>query len=271
MSPYTYPAQAPGIIKLDIPALTSSKYQQRQVLMATISCTMEPKVNGSHCSILRLPEEVLSAILGLVVAKEPTFGSILPKTAIRLSNTCQRFRNTLLPDIYSTFRIPRKPLPESNEQTEELENSTYRLHKMLRDNPELRRYCKTVWIDFGGPCSSSRTLVHPELFSQIISDVFNWFGNTKQLKIEGEYKTDRDWYSYYLVALISTALRSFPKLTTLCVQGTVYLSSIMSSMRDVGISHPNFSALQMVEVSSHDSEQWGNLRVRTHGTLVEFH
>lgn len=125
-----------------------------QITMAT---TSGPKANQSHFPILSLPEEVLSSILDLVIKEEThprnVFKNRLQTTA-RLSETCQRFRDTLTPKLYSKLHVVPNVVDEHNELVlmdlnDKGRTSTSRLHRTLTSNPQLGTHCKTleVWFD----------------------------------------------------------------------------------------------------------------------------
>jgi len=210
-----------------------------------------------------------------------------PKTAVRLSNTCQRIRNTLIPEIYSVFHIDliRKTVTQSFET---FRKSTSRLNEILKDNSELRKHCKTLRIRVYDSISSLVPAERPGL-SESMLDAIGWLRNARHLVICGiensnHYLSDyigvdgekSNMFNDYVAAIISSTLKNLPGLTTLSLKANfmslpAMLDAMLDAMRDIGKCH-NLSTLALGTVSSFRSaERWDHFKVRTHSLLVGFY
>lgn len=240
--------------------------------MATTSDAVR-EVN--NCLILQLPAEIFSDILGLVIEAEdsnPYAQHARLRTAVRLSNTCQRIRNTLLPDIYSDVEM--YPLHKADiHESDKSRKSALRLYEILRNNPELGWYCKNLEIIIDDTGLLPIPLV-PSEFPESTLDAFGWLRNTRHLTIFGDYYTDDIRFKAHSTAIMTIALRSLPELTTLSLKGcNIHLPDIIDGMRDVG-KCPSLSVLELNCTSFgllKAGEQWHGLIVRKHGPLLGFY
>ena len=161
------------------------------------SCTIEPKVNGLDCPILWLPNEILSRILRSAIHVEYNNSyRPRPRLTAQLSNTCQPIRNLVIPEMYSNVRI--RPL-----ETLESRTPTSRLR------PDFRRYCKKLAITI------TRVSRFPKL--ELMTEFLSCFSKTRHLTINCYIEKLEEMHEY-LSALIRTALRNFPNLTTLSLR-----------------------------------------------------
>ncbi|KAK3347290.1 hypothetical protein B0T25DRAFT_298401 [Lasiosphaeria hispida] len=193
--------------------------------------------------ILRLPDELLAQILGLVVVYPtrswwaPDFDKFF-KNAVSTLLVCRRFYGLATPYLYRQIEVAAGQLGLNPAASSK---ATEHLYRTLSQDSSLRQHCRILHVHIGGKSDDLAPGAHLN-----IGDFAKWLVGTRRLLVDGGFNLrawDRDNLSRPAVYdvegtwnLIRVAVRSMVALSELSLiaagYGLLSLETIVETLRD---------------------------------------